>query len=142
MSGQSRYRLCVQLTLVMLCVFAVLSWQPGHVAWQGVWQFCLLVLLLLWAWRHWHSSKQDDAVISLSETGQWSELSAPEQVQQWQITRHSRVSSLLIWLQLLPTLSGEKTEPRWLWVYRDQLPERDFRRLAKIVVRCQKGKHD
>lgn len=68
----------------------------------------------------------------------------------WQVSPRSRVTRWVLWLHLIPAVAvkpelagrGWKTlltsrsdhrASQWLWIFRDQVSERDFRRLARCV---------
>jgi hypothetical protein len=86
----------------------------------------------------WHVSLLNRSFINqvmlLCETGQC-QLEHMQKANQWMICKDSRCSTWLIWLRLQSV--SEPNDYVWIWVFRDQVAEGDFRRISRVVQRSQ-----
>ena len=129
----SRKRYIYLLVLYALMVLSLFSWQQDTFVYQlWIQVFGALVLMLL-AFRALGESRRDNRlfVVIITEQGEWLYVDRSEQ-SSWQLTRHSRISSQVLWLHLEPKIAGSK--PRWLWVFNDQVSEQDYRRLCRCIL--------
>nr|WP_246840648.1 protein YgfX [Lacimicrobium sp. SS2-24] len=69
----------------------------------------------------------------VSEQGDWQW--AEEDSGQWQLSSLSRVTGWLLIVCLVDKFTGHTVKK--LIIFRDQVPERDYRRLCRIILRRQ-----
>jgi hypothetical protein len=86
---------------------------------------CFLIKSLLRNWR----KKQSPVTFSL--LGDWLEVSKKKQVA-WVISDKSRISSILLFVHLISPINSRHS--KWCLIYKDQVTERDFRRLSRAVI--------
>jgi hypothetical protein len=55
----------------------------------------------------------------------------------WKIASGSRVSSFLLWVELVPQGQRLSMRNKWLWVFPDSVNQVDYRRLSRIIIRRQ-----
>ena len=77
---------------------------------------------------NWRKSK---VPVTFSLLGDWLETSKDKQVA-WVITDKSRVSSLLLFVHLISPVNSRRS--KWCLIFKDQVTERDFRRLSRAVI--------
>lgn len=143
--------------IALLCLLpftTIWLWEPWFFQGQLWVQGALSLLLIVFYWQTLRTSKTaGKIVISVTEFGQCRVLATDAAVPiyassglrsvsaqsrdllafSWQITARSRLLPYAIWLNLR---SGRRVIG--MWVFRDELPQRDFRRLCVIVRYCQK----
>lgn len=119
-----------------LCVGSVFNWQSGVFPMQFLMQLSVIATLLWVGVRHWnrlvHSSR--NRVVMLSDNGEWLYLDQ-ESENNWQIGGRSRISNLLLWVELIPKIAGQNSRNSWLWIFRDQVTEQNYRRLCRVIIR-------
>jgi hypothetical protein len=116
----------------VVLVLSVLYWQSDFIPNQVLLQtlivaiitYCLFMAVLS-NWRR----KQSPVTFSL--LGDWLETSKDKQVA-WAITDKSRVSSLLLFVHLISPVNSRRS--KWRLIFKDQVTERDFRRLSRAVI--------
>jgi len=143
--------------ITVLCALpfsTIWLWEPWFFQGQLWVQWLLSLLLMGFYWQTLRSSKAaGQMVLSVAEFGQCRVLASeaanpiyglsllrPVSVQSrellafsWQITSRSRLLPNALWLNLR---SGRRATG--VWLFRDELHERDYRRLCVIVRFCQK----
>lgn len=125
--------------IVVLVVISIWAWQPGIFAWQAQLQAVLTAAVILLGGWQWHKirSQQRNRIAAVSEQGDWLYLD-DDSDQLLQISRSSRVSGPLIWLNLHPRTDGPVRGESRQWLFRDQVGDDNFRRLCRIVIQRQK----
>ena len=99
---------------------------------------CFLSLcLVVFAIQQW-LKPQDEEVALVEETGLWTRLDA-ESSNAWKISGGSRVSSLMLWVELSPLMPLDNEKSRWCWIFSDAVSKKDFRRLSRIIIRQQRS---
>lgn len=78
------------------------------------------------------------SIIIFSQQGEWLEIDGQQQAS-WQISKDSRVTSLLLFVHLVSSIDSKQSK-RCL-VFRDQLDERDYRRLCRSIYFQQQLTH-
>lgn len=136
--SQSRYKVAVVVSSHCFIVWSVFQWQASALQFQNVFQVGLGVAVLSsMLWHLIQSNCQEHAqVMVLCETGQC-ELEHMQRLNQWEICADSRGSAWLIWLKLRSV--SEPADCFWLWVFRDQVIDDDFRRISRVVLRSQQA---
>lgn len=128
----SRLLLVLQCLTYVLLVLSVLCWQsdiiPNQVLLQtlivAIITYCLFRAVL----RNW---REKQSPVIFSQLGDWLETREDRQVA-WAITNKSRVSSLLLFVHLISPVNSRRS--KWCLIYKDQVTERDFRRLSRAVI--------
>lgn len=104
---------------------------------QVLWQTVLCVLIFCLWYREIRRIQCDprygECTWLVDERGHFASLHPA--VLQRQISRNSRVTPFLLWLELYDALSPSRRH--WKWVFRDQLDEQGFRRLSRIIHKIQ-----
>lgn len=133
--GHSRIRQVFVALFILLCNVPV--WLLSSDTYSVVWFFqCVLSAgLIILAWQRSLES-QPEHVISIEDTGTWTKLNDHHD-SVWRISRGSRVSSLLLWVELTPLGPSGSNKRQWLWVFPDSVNQLDYRRLCRIIIRSQ-----
>jgi hypothetical protein len=133
----SRLLVFFQLLTYLILVLSVLNWQHDIVQYQFFLQVVIILIItffVLKAILHgWH---QTQASVILSQNGGWLEINIDRQVA-WRMTNKSRISSILLFIHLVSPLNARHSK-RCL-IYKDQVSERDFRRLCRTVIYQQQS---
>jgi hypothetical protein len=134
----SKYQGYFILSFYALCAVSVILWQPSGPPWQWLLQASLIIVLVVGAYYAWMQFRHNMKlrIVMLSDVGEWLYLDDENQAY-WQMTHHCRITSLLLWVNLLPKLASSGRADCWLWIFRDQVSEQDYRRLCRIIVRQQ-----
>lgn len=84
--------------------------------------------------RPYQSQPVKTTFVTLSENGEWLERKASEteDTERWVLDNRSRLTpfALFVMLQDLHTKKG-----RYQWIWPDQLDDRHYRRLARVIYR-------
>jgi hypothetical protein len=128
----SRLQLVFQLLTYLVFVLSVFSWQPDIIKYQLLLQilvgYCITFLVFK---SVLHSRRQAQVPVIFSVRGEWVESSVDGQTS-WTITAKSRVSNLLLFVQLISPVNTRHS--KWCLIYKDQVTERDFRRLCRAII--------
>ena len=128
----SRLLVILQLFTYVVLVLSVLSWQYDIMAYQFFFQALVMCIMSFFFFRSaLYSGRQLLSSIILSQSGEWLETNKENQVV-WKITNKSRCSSLLLFIHLISPLNVRHS--KWCLIYKDQVNERDFRRLCRAVI--------
>ena len=103
-------------------------------------QVALVIALVAgacYSWRQYRHNNKTRTVM-LSDGGEWLYLDDENQAY-WQMTRRCLGTGLLLWVNLRPKLASSGRSERWLWIFKDQVCEQDYRRLCRIIIRQHKG---
>jgi hypothetical protein len=133
----SRLLVFFQLLTYLILVLSVLNWQHDIVQYQFFLQIVIMLIITFFVFRAilhgWH---QTQASVILSQSGEWLEINIDRQVA-WRITNKSRISSVLLFIRLVSPLNARHS--KWCLIYKDQVSERDFRRLCRTVIHQQQS---
>ncbi|WP_299075559.1 protein YgfX [uncultured Paraglaciecola sp.] len=130
----------MQLLTYVVLVVSVFIWQPNIFPFQIVLQVIAVIILSFFVFKEiLHSIKKTQAPAILSEQGEWLEVKGHNQTS-WKLTDKSRISSLLLFIHLVSTVNARHS--KWRLVYKDQVTERDFRRLCRAVIFQQQRLRD
>lgn len=127
----SKVLLILQLLTYGVLVLSVLNWQTEFIQYQLLLEILIVFVITFFVFRAVLLSRgqtQPPVVFSLS--GEWLETNIDGQVG-WKITARSRVSSLVLFVHLISPINARHS--KWCLIYRDQVTERDFRRLCCAV---------
>lgn len=116
-----------------LLLYAVFCWQPQVWPWQTAVQTGLTLLLLLSAIVRLRQPQRHQA-FSVNEQGHWLFLDKPDEP--LQIQSDSKHTALMLWIHLTPRLG--KGAGKWCWIFRDAVPDADYRRLCRIIRRLSR----
>ncbi|MDN4500863.1 protein YgfX [Alteromonadaceae bacterium BrNp21-10] len=122
----------LQIAFYGLLILSVWCWQPHIISYQWLLQIALSLGIMLLLYQQLQQLAFT-SVVSLSTEGQWLDLS---QQRAFNITRASRVTPWLLWIQLQSSVSSQR---QWCWICRDAVSDDDYRRLARIIYRVQQG---
>lgn len=134
--SQSRYKVAVVIATHCFFVWSVFQWQAAVLQFQGVLQIVsstVILCSLLWHLNHSESGVYGHVLV-LCESARC-EFEFRHKINQWEISADSRSSTWLIWLKFRSVT--EPSECFWLWVFRDQVTDDDFRRISRVVLRSQ-----
>lgn len=81
-------------------------------------------------------AKSPTITVDLSDQGEWLYLGLERQ-SHWNITSKSRVTPWLLWIHLISSVDQQKAH--WLIVFKDQVSERDYRRLCRAILLQQQN---
>jgi len=124
--------LIFQLTTYGVLVLSVLNWQSDINQYQFLLQMLILFVTTFFVFRNiLHTRRQTQQPIILSSSGEWLETNIDGQIS-WKITHKSRVSSLLLFVHLISPVNARHS--KWCLIYKDQVNERDFRRLCCAII--------
>jgi hypothetical protein len=116
----------------VILVLSVLNWQHEVIQYQFFLQALFVFIITFFAIRAvLHSWHQTLAPVILSQHGEWLETNIDGQIG-WKITDKSRVSSLLLFIHLISSINARHS--KWCLIYKDQINERDFRRVCCAVI--------
>lgn len=129
-AGTQRHILTLMFyLLLMLSIFA---WQNNIIKFQIELQIVICIGIALIA--IWHVKKPSKQPYPyswlLGKTGSWLDNGKT-----LQLTSKSRVSIFGIWVVLVDTAQPNIQQGRWFLP--DQLSRQDYRRLSRVVLRCQ-----
>lgn len=133
--------LIFQLLTYAVLVLSVLIWQSDIIQYQFLIQIVVVFAITFSAFRFLSGKHQTQAPIIFSLRGEWLETTIDRQIA-WKITDKSRVSSLLLFIHLISPVNAR--DSKWCLIYKDQVTERNFRRLCCAIIYQQQtaGKID
>ena len=121
-----------QLLAYAVLVLSVLNWQSEMIQYQLLFQALVLFIITFFIFKAvLLSCCQMQHPVIFSEDGEWLETNIDDQID-WRITDKSRVSSLLIFVNLISSVNARHS--KWYLVFKDQVTEQDFRRLCRAVI--------
>lgn len=131
-----RFSQRLRIALALLSVLALVT-LPTHPisfpAWQGVLCASIISALLI-GWKTRNHADQP-GVVSVDENRYWMWLRPTSEADNgtvWTIGQRSRVTSFVLFVHLM-SAAGTKAQSQWVWLLRTDMPERDFRRLCRII---------
>lgn len=128
----SRLLLFLQLLTYVILLLSVLYWQSDIIPYQRLLQTATIAIITYFLFRavlfNW---RKEQSPVSFSLLGDWLETSKDRQVA-WIITNKSRVSSLLLFVHLISPVNSRHS--KWCLIFKDQVTERDFRRLSRAII--------
>ncbi len=128
----SRLQLILQLLTYVALVLSVLNWQSESMRYQFLLQTLVLSTMTFFVFRAvLHSRRQTQAPVIFSQRGEWLETNVDGQIS-WKITEKSRTTSLLLFIHLSSPVNARHS--KWCLIYKDQVTERDFRRLCRAII--------
>ena len=124
--------LILQLLTYGIMVLSVFIWQPEIIQYQFVLEILAVSIITIVFFRSFFKSRgQTYPPVIFSIKGEWLETNVNGQIG-WVITDKSRVSSLLLFIHLMSPINSNQS--KWCLIYKDQVTERDFRRLCCAVI--------
>mgnify|MGYP001061651865 FL=1 len=128
-----------QLVTFAALVFSIFSWQANVIPLQILVQSGITVVLAVIIIKYvFQSLKRQMPIIIFSQQGEWLEILGQQQTS-WQISKDSRVTSLLLFVHLVSTI--DFTQSKRCLVFRDQVEEAHFRRLCRAIYFQQQLTH-
>ena len=128
----SRLLVVFQLLTYVALVVSVIYWQSEIIQYQLFLQALVVFIITLFIFRAvLNSWRQTQAAVVFSQNGEWLETNIDGQIG-WKITEKSRVSSILLFIHLIAPVNAR--DSKWCLIYRDQITERNFRRLCRAVI--------
>lgn len=116
----------------MLLILTVLYWQPEIFVLGFLLQTLIVCSTLIYFFKalllNYHITYNP---VVFSERGEWIETNTDGQVS-WKITDKSRVSIFLIFIHLVSPVNNRNS--KWYLVYKDQVNQRDYRRLCRAII--------
>lgn len=135
----SKLLVVFQLVTFAALVFSIFSWQANIIPLQILVQCFITLGVACLIFRHViQCFKRQMPIIIFSQQGEWLEILGQQQTS-WQISKDSRVTSLLLFVHLISTI--DITQSKRCLVFRDQVEERDFRRLCRAIFYQQQLTH-
>lgn len=127
----SRLLVVFQLLTYFILVCSVFSWQPNVIPNQISVQAVIVAATSFFIFRGIRQNfKRQSPIVIFSQQGQWLEINGLQQTS-WQVTKGSRVTSLVLFLHLVSSIDLKKSK-RSL-IFKDQINERDYRRLCRTI---------
>ncbi|WP_226992220.1 protein YgfX [Aliiglaciecola lipolytica] len=134
--SQSRIWIWVQISWISFLITSFWSWKAFTIPAQLTIQWLATGLTLLigchWIIKVKHAFKP--RIMNLDPTGQISWL-CEDQENLWVISSKSKICGSFVCLHLLSDFVC--TPNKYLWLAKDQINERDFRRICRTILRCQ-----
>ncbi|MGS2721905.1 protein YgfX [Paraglaciecola aestuariivivens] len=135
----SRLLIVFQSIFYLILLLSIFSWHKQAIPGQFLLQLVLVLIISFFLLKKFYLEyKQGSKSIVFSQQGDWLESSEGQQISYW-ITSKSRVTSLVLFVHVESAL--DKKLNKWLLVFRDQLPERDFRRMCRAIFYQQQLSH-
>lgn len=133
----SRLLLIFQLLTYGGMILSVFKWQPEIMQFQVLLELLVVSIITIFACKTLALSKHKTyPTVIFSFNGEWLEMNVDVQ-SSWVITDKSRVSSLLLFIHLVSPVNSSRS--KWFLVFKDQVNERDFRRLCCAVIYQQQN---
>ena len=133
----SRFLVMIQLLSVAILILTVVCWQPEIFKFEFLLQFLFVCLILISFFRtlllDYHRTHNP---VIFSERGEWTETNIDGQIN-WQITDKSRVRILLVFINMVSPVNSRNS--KWRFVCKDQVNDRDYRRLCRTIVYQQQS---
>tara|TARA_R110000751_G_scaffold212278_1_gene315682 strand:+ start:2579 stop:2956 length:378 start_codon:yes stop_codon:yes gene_type:complete len=118
-------------------VLSVLSWQSEIIHYQLPLEILIVSMITILIFRSAiRNRRKIYAPVTFSVEGEWLETNKDGQIG-WVITDKSRVSNLLLFIHLMSPVNARHS--KWCLIYKDQVTERDFRRLCCAVIYQQQN---
>ena len=114
---------------------SVWIWQANVFDWQWVWQGAISILLLIYFYKHFRGYLDAQLpVVTFTEQGQWSEMDVQHQghVSNWLLNKQSKITGYVLFLHLVSALNPRRS--KWMFLYKDQVSEQDYRRICRAVI--------
>ncbi|MEP1447065.1 MAG: protein YgfX [Paraglaciecola sp.] len=129
--------LLIQLLTYGGLVVSILIWQPAVIPFQFFLEVLIVTCITFLIFTTvFYNMRQKHAPVTFSSKGEWSETNIDGQVS-WKITEKSRVTSFLLFVHLISPINPKRS--KWCLVCKDQVTERDFRRLCCAVIYQQQN---
>lgn len=136
----SQLLLILQLLSYVVLVLSVLYWQSEIVKYEFIFQIIVLSIVTILMFKSILDAKRQKRLPTIfSLEGEWIESNIYSQ-ESWKITDKSRVSQLILFINLISPLNTHKR--KWYLLFKDQINERDFRRISRAIVYQQQKSKD
>jgi len=133
----SKLLLILQLLTYGVLIVSVLNWQSEIVQYQFLLGTLIVSIITFFVFKAVIQSRREtQPPVILSLGGEWLETDIEGQTG-WKITDKSRISSLLLFIHLVSPVNARHS--KWCLIYKDQVTERDFRRLCCAVIYQQQN---
>tara|TARA_R110002096_G_scaffold354039_1_gene547282 strand:+ start:718 stop:1164 length:447 start_codon:yes stop_codon:yes gene_type:complete len=133
----SNLLLILQLLTYGVLILSILNWQSEIVQYQFLLEILIVAIITFFVFRAvLQSRRETQPPVILSLRGEWLETDIDGQTG-WKITDKSRISSLLLFIHLVSPVNARHS--KWCLIYKDQVTERDFRRLCCAVIYQQQN---
>ncbi|WP_460312448.1 protein YgfX [Aliiglaciecola aliphaticivorans] len=128
--------ICLQITWISFLIASFWLWKEAVIPGQLLLQcLCtLLVVMLGLTWLIRLSRTPSANVMSLTADGEVNWLQGTEQGC-WKLSHKSKICGVFICLFFQKNIFDNRS--RFIWLAKDQVSEQDFRRLCRVVLRCQ-----
>ncbi|MGO4894177.1 protein YgfX [Flavobacterium sp. W21_SRS_FM6] len=134
----SQYKFFVLLLFWGLVLASICHWQSNIMPYQPVIQFLFAGIILWFAFTSLLACKKTlPRLIALSVQGEWDDLEQ-DNPSQWRMSGKSRVTPWLLWVHLISPIDAKTAQ--WVFVYKDQVSEADYRRLCRVILLLQQKK--
>jgi hypothetical protein len=134
---KSRFLVMIQLLSGAILTLTVVCWQPEIFKFEFLLQSLVVCLVLISFFKtpliDYHRTHNP---VIFSERGEWTETNIDDQIS-WKITDKSRVSIFLVFIHLVSPVNYRNS--KWRLVYKDQVDERDYRRLCRAIIYQQQS---
>ncbi|MEP4889873.1 MAG: protein YgfX [Aliiglaciecola sp.] len=133
--------LCLQISWISFLIMTFWLWKesviPGQLLLQSGCSLLTLIFGLGWIFKL--KQKYSPSVMSLTPTGEVNWLQGAHHGY-CKLSHQSKICGAFICLFFEKTVFDN--QPRFLWLAKDQVSEQDFRRLCRIILRCQQQPMD
>lgn len=136
----SRILVFFQLFTYLVFVLSVLIWKKNVLQYQWIVQAMLLLFITYFSFRAIiQNIKLTLPIVVFSQQGDWLEIFGAQQIS-WQVTNKSRITSLLLFIHLMSP--NDQKASKWRLVFKDQISEKSYRRLCRVVLFQQHTKEN
>ncbi|MGJ8681352.1 protein YgfX [Paraglaciecola sp.] len=129
---KSRIGLLLRIGIFLLLVTSVWSWQAEIMPFQWFVQFLMSIGLIYIGINKIRAYKACKLLVfSFTQKGEWQELEQDNQ-SSWLISQQSRVMGIMLLIRVTSVLNTKQS--KWVTIYKDQVCERDYRRLCRAII--------
>ncbi|WP_343859678.1 protein YgfX [Aliiglaciecola litoralis] len=135
--AQSGLRSVVQISWLCGLLLSIWSWKVDVITYQLLLQILgsLMIIGFGGFWLVTHRHAQRPLTFLLSESGKLTQM--PDSGIQWQVSSDSKLVGPFVYLQAHDRFNHQQRMTNWL--AKDQFIETDFRRLCRVICRCQRA---
>lgn len=134
---KSRLLVMCQLMSCACLISTVLAWQPEVFKYSFLLQALFIFIVIVYFFKViLFRSYGNHVPVIFSECGEWMETDLDKQIS-WKVTDKSRASGFLIFIHL--SSAANHCHSKWCLVYKDQVSEKDYRRICRAVMYQQQA---
>lgn len=129
--------LVLQLFTYGVLILSILGWQRDIVHHQFLLELLVISIIGVFAFQAVLNNKRQPRLpVVFSLQGDWLETHTDGHIG-WIITSSSRVSHFVLFVHLISPVNAGRS--KWCLIYKDQVTERDFRRICCAIIYKQES---